>query len=65
VIADEHRRAVIRGGLVDPVYLVDGFVAGRWRLAGGRVDLEPFERLSRASERELRREGERLAAFAA
>ncbi len=65
VIVDEHRRIVIRGGLVDPVFLVDGFVAGRWQLVDGRVELEPFERLSIATERALRREGDQLAAFAA
>jgi Winged helix DNA-binding domain len=65
VIADDHRRIVIRGGLVDPVFLVDGFVAGRWQLADGRIELEPFERLTAATERALRREADRLVAFAA
>lgn len=65
VIADEYRRVVITGGIVDPVFLVDGFVAGRWRLVRGAVELDPFERLSRGVERELRREGEQLAAFVA
>jgi hypothetical protein len=64
VISDEHRRIVIRGGLVDPVFLVDGFVAGRWQLVDGRVELQPFERLNRATERALRREADRLEAFA-
>lgn len=64
VISDEHRRIVIRGGLVDPVFLVDGFVAGRWQLVDGRVELRPFERLNRATERALRREADRLEAFA-
>lgn len=65
VISDEHRRIVIRGGLVDPVFLVDGFVAGRWQLDGGRVELQPFERLNRTTERALRREADLLEAFAA
>ena len=64
IVNDEHRRTVIRGGLVAPVFLVDGFVAGRWQLACGRVELEPFVRLKRRVERDLRREGERLAGFA-
>ena len=63
VISDDDRRAVIRGGIVDPVFLVDGFVAGRWQVAGGAVQLEPFRRLAHDVERELRREGEELAAF--
>jgi hypothetical protein len=64
VISDEYRRAVIRGGLVDPVVLVDGFVAGRWKLTKGRAELEPFESIPRAAERELRRELEAVASFA-
>jgi hypothetical protein len=56
---------VINGGIVDPVVLVDGFVAGRWRLATGKPELEPFERIGRGVERELRRELDAVAAFAA
>ena len=46
-------------------FIVDGQVAGGWRLDKGRVELEPFGRLDKASRRELDEEGERLAAFAA
>ena len=56
IVSDEHRRRIIRAGIVDPVFLVDGFVAGRWRLARGRVVLDPFEPLSRRAEGALRRE---------
>jgi hypothetical protein len=61
VIADDHRRTVIRGGIVDPVFLVDGFVAGRWRVERARVELEPFGKLPREAERALRREADALA----
>jgi hypothetical protein len=44
-------------------FLVDGAVAGAWRDEDGRIRLEPFGRLSRASRRELEEEGEALAAF--
>src|SRR5207247_7547781 len=44
-------------------FLVDGTVAGTWRYEGGRVRLEPFERLDRATRRELGREAERLGAL--
>ena len=44
-------------------FLVDGGVAGRWRYEAGRVRLDPFEKLTRASLRALEEEGERLAAF--
>jgi DNA glycosylase AlkZ-like len=46
-----------------PTFLVDGRVAGAWRFAAGRVELEPYERLTRAVERELRAEGKRLASL--
>jgi uncharacterized coiled-coil protein SlyX len=46
-----------------PTFLVDGAVAGTWRYDGGRVALEPFERLDRATMRELREEADGMAAF--
>lgn len=46
-------------------FLVDGQVAGEWRLDAGRVALEPYGRLDPAARRELEVEAERLAAFAA
>ena len=45
-------------------FLVDGAVAGAWRLEDGRVVLEPFVRLSAGVRRAVDDEGERLAAFA-
>jgi hypothetical protein len=44
-------------------FLVDGAVAGTWRLEGSRIRTEPFERLSREARAELREEADRLAAF--
>ena len=46
-----------------PTFLVDGAVAGTWRYDAGRIDLEPFHRLDRATTRALREEAGRLAAF--
>jgi hypothetical protein len=46
-----------------PTFLVDGAVAGTWKLEDGRVRIEPFERLPRAAARELADEAERLTAF--
>jgi Winged helix DNA-binding domain len=63
VISDEHRAAAIEGGEVRPTFLVDGFVAGLWSLERGRVRLQPFTPLPRATRRELREEAERLEAF--
>jgi hypothetical protein len=44
-------------------FLVAGFVAGTWRFETGHVRWEPFERLDRATRREVETEAERLAAF--
>jgi hypothetical protein len=38
-------------------------VAGLWRHANGRIELDPFARLDRATQRALREEADRLAAF--
>jgi hypothetical protein len=46
-----------------PTFLVDGRVAGAWRHPNGRIELEPYEKLSRQALRELSEEGKRLAAF--
>lgn len=46
-----------------PTFLVDGRVAGTWAIEGDRVRVEPFERLSRSAQRQLRDETERLEAF--
>jgi hypothetical protein len=57
------------GNGLRPAYLVDGFVAGSWRLArSGRsavLELRPFETPSAGVRRQLAAEGERLLAFAA
>jgi hypothetical protein len=44
-------------------FLVDGAVAGWWRYEDGRIRMEPFRRLDRATRRELDEEAERLAEF--
>jgi uncharacterized protein YcaQ len=46
-------------------FLIDGVVAGRWKLEAGRVRLEPFGRIPKQARRELAEEAERLEAFAA
>ena len=46
-----------------PTFLVDGQVAGTWRYGDGRIELESFHRLGRATLRELDGEAERLAAW--
>jgi hypothetical protein len=69
VIDDDARRAVIRGGMVDPVVLVDGFVRGRWKVARAKrsaeLVVETFGAIPRAHARDVREEAERTLAFAA
>lgn len=65
ILPDDYRGIVIRGGIVDPVFLVDGLVAGRWHFESARVVLEPFAPLARRVREDLRHEADRLAAFAA
>jgi hypothetical protein len=64
VLPEAHRRTVIRSnGDVAQTFLVDGFVAGTWRLEDGQIVTEPFEPLPAAAAREVGEEAERLAAF--
>ena len=66
MLPEEYRRTVIgSNGDVAQTFLVDGLVAGMWRVESGRVVLEPFGALSRSVRRELEDEAERLEAFLA
>jgi hypothetical protein len=68
VIADEYRQAVfLTAGRVRATFLVDGFVAGTWKLERAKdaasLAVEPFGRLSKKDRQALRAEGERLIRF--
>lgn len=64
VISDEHRREVIgKNGDVAPTFLVDGFVAGMWRVESERVRIEPFSPLPRVWRRAVEDEAARLEAW--
>jgi hypothetical protein len=66
VLPEQYRKTVIRtNGDVAQTFLVDGFVAGTWRVEKGRVVAEPFAKLSASTRRELADEAERLEAFLA
>jgi hypothetical protein len=66
VLPEEYRKTVIRtNGDVAQTFLVDGLVAGMWRVESGRVVLEPFGALSPSARRELADEAGRLEAFLA
>jgi hypothetical protein len=65
ILAEEHRKRIfhVRNPQSERTFLVDGRVAGAWRYDGGRITLDPFGRLPRATRAELVEEAERLAAF--
>jgi hypothetical protein len=57
------------GNGLKPAFLLDGFVAGTWKLARStrtaRLEVRPFERPSREHRDRLEQEGRRLLSFAA
>ena len=65
ILSEEHRPRVFNTKTPQSVstFIVDGAVAGTWRYERGRIVTEPFVRLDRATQRELRDESERLAAL--
>jgi hypothetical protein len=66
VLPEEYRKTVIRmNGDVAQTFLVDGFVAGMWRVENGHVVVEPFAALLPSARRELKDEASRLEAFLA
>jgi Winged helix DNA-binding domain len=64
VIPAEHRMRAVRERLGAPMFLVDGFVRGEWRIEDGRLVVEPWEPLSAEDAAAVDTEGERLLAFA-
>ncbi|WP_311931731.1 winged helix DNA-binding domain-containing protein [Microbispora sp. H11081] len=72
VMAEEHRSRVFTvNGIIRATILVDGFVAGLWRMKRGRagetavLEIEPFGPLGAAARDALTAEGERLLEFMA
>ncbi|OKJ94677.1 hypothetical protein AMK26_33340 [Streptomyces sp. CB03234] len=69
VIAQEHRKLVYTGNGMKPTFLVDGFVAGTWKIdqkrSAATLALTPFARLTAQQKAELAEEGERLLSFTA
>jgi DNA glycosylase AlkZ-like len=64
ILPERYRKRVIApNGDVAQTILVDGFVAGTWKVEKKRLQVEPFTRLSKAVHDELAAEGERLIAF--
>ncbi|WP_117215433.1 winged helix DNA-binding domain-containing protein [Allorhizocola rhizosphaerae] len=70
IISEEHRKRIFTpNGLIPGTFLLDGFVAGTWRLQRQRdesvLQVSPFGRLSKADRAALQAEGLKLLAFAA
>ena len=68
IVADAYRKRVYLPGLrVAPTFLVDGFVAGVWKVEKKKgeatLTIEPFETLSKTSRHALQSEGEALVRF--
>jgi hypothetical protein len=65
VIAEEYRPFIFntKTPQSQATFLVDGTVAGVWRLEAGRVTTEPFAPLPRVVKRELEEEAAALTAF--
>jgi hypothetical protein len=64
ILPEEYRKLVIGlNGDVAQTFLVDGLVAGTWRAENGRVTVEPFAPLARATTREVADEAARLEDF--
>ena len=64
ILPERYRARVIgKNGDVAQTILVDGFVAGTWRVEKKRLRVEPFGRLTKGVREELAAEEERLLAF--
>ncbi|MFI8891300.1 winged helix DNA-binding domain-containing protein [Streptomyces paradoxus] len=60
VVPPEYRGRSWQGNLAHCTLLVDGFLAGLWRLEEDALVIEPFERLARDRRDEVTAEGERM-----
>ena len=64
IVPSQFLRHVYTVNAVLPAtFLVDGFVAGTWRFERGRVEIEPWRRLTTAERAEVEGESDRLADF--
>jgi hypothetical protein len=64
VIGSEDRAQVMPGqAMVRPTFLVDGFVAGTWSIAGCTLRVSPFRALSQPDRAAVEHEADHLQAF--
>lgn len=59
----DRRRTAAEASAGVPVYLVDGFVHGRWSLDGGTLRVEPWYLLGSSDAAAVREEAERMVNF--
>ncbi|MER6035238.1 winged helix DNA-binding domain-containing protein [Streptomyces sp. NPDC001835] len=62
VVPPEHRGRARRGNQAYRTLLVDGFLAGLWRLDGTTLVVEPFGKLTKRRQEEVAEEGARMLA---
>jgi hypothetical protein len=60
VVPAEYRGRSWVGNMVHRTFLVDGFLAGVWKLIDDALVIEPFGRLGKGARTELVQEGERM-----
>ena len=71
IVSDEHRKLMWKvNGLIDPSILIDGYVAGTWKLTKAkgeaRLDITPFDApLPPDTRSDLEAEGQKLLGFLA
>jgi hypothetical protein len=65
ILPEEYRPRVFHVKMPQSIgtFLVDGSVAGTWKLVDGRITTEEFHPLDKATRREVADEAERLTAF--
>ena len=65
ILPERHRTRIFNTKMPQSVgtFLVDGAVAGAWRPREGRIEIEPFEALTRAQRRAVDAEAELLLRF--
>ena len=65
ILPEGHRPRIFNTKMPQSIgtFLVDGAVAGTWKLDGDRVRTEPFAKLDAGARRELEEEADRLAEF--
>jgi hypothetical protein len=65
ILPEQHRPRIFNTKMPQSIgtFLVDGAVAGTWKLDGGRIRTEPFAKLDAPTRRELADEADRLAQF--